>query len=494
MSKKLTLIKKFKKLLLSINLRIESFFNTIKILLGSKKKIKDNLRIINKKILISIATIFVLILSYFLIPSFYDKDLIKAKFTDQIFKRYNLKVKFEGPIEYGFLPKPYFFFKNTKIVYDKEILAKIDFTKIYINSNNFFSLDKIKIQDIYFKKTEFNINKKNFNFFEKVLNSNNSNHSINFNNSKLFYRDQNEDIIFLTNVKKLNFSINKELNKELNTNLKIFNVPIKIKVINNPFKKNYQIYLDAHKLRVNIENNLDYRNEKINGLLNFKIINKLKKIIYNIDNNSLVFKTEEDNFKGKIDFKPFYLISDINFYQLNISKLFKSNSIFFDLLNTDIMNNQSLNAMVNINFEKIKNANYIKDIFFKTYFEEGNIIIKDSSLTWKDSVLINLNDVQLIREINKISFVGVINLDFKDIDNFYKQYQIKKVYRKKIKKIQLDFYLDLTENQVQFDNIKIDGNDDKNSNDFLNDLNSRKLNFFNKVIFKNSIKEFFGSI
>ena len=91
----------------------------------------------------------------------------------------------------------------------------------------------------------------------------------------------------------------------------------------------------------------------------------MKKIIYNIDNNSLVFKTEENNFKGKIDFKPFYLISDINFYQLNISKLFKSNSIFFDLLNTDIMNNQSLNAMVNINFEKIKNANYIKDIFLR---------------------------------------------------------------------------------------------------------------------------------
>lgn len=494
MSKKLPLIKKFKKLLLSINLRIESFFNTIKILLDSKKKIKDNLGNINKKILISIATIFVLILSYFLIPSFYDKDLIKVKFTDQIFKRYNLKVKFEGPIEYGFLPKPHFFFKDTKIIYDKEILAKIDFTKIYINSNNFFSLDKIKLQDIYFKKTEFNINKKNFNFFEKVLNFNNSNHSINFNNSKLFYRDQNEDIIFLTNVKKLNFSINKELNKELNTNLKIFNIPIKIKVINNPFKKNYQIYLDAHKLRVNIENNLDYRNEKINGLLNFKIINKLKKIIYNIDNNSLVFKTEEDNFKGKIDFKPFYLMSDINFYQLDISKLFKSNSLFFDLLNTDIMNNQSLNALVNIKFEKIKNANYIKDIFFKTYFEEGNIIIKDSSLIWKNSVLINLNDVQLIREDNKISFVGVINLDFKDIDNFYKQFQIKKVYRKKIKKIQLDFYLDLTENQVQFDNIKVDGNDDKITNDFLNDLNSRKLNFFNKVIFKNSVKEFFGSI
>ncbi len=494
MSKKLPLIKKFSKLLLSINLRIESFFNKIKILLGSKKKIKDNLKNIDKRIVISVGSIFLLILSYFLIPSFYDKDLIKIKLTDQIFKKYNLKVKFEGPVEYGFLPKPYFFFKDTKIIYDEEILAKIDFTKIYINANNFFSLDQIKMQDLYFKKTEFNINKKNFVFFEKVLNSNNSNNSINFKNSKLFYRDQNEDIIFLTNVKDLNFLINKELNKELNTNLKIFNVPIKIKIINNPFKKNYQIYLDAHKLRVNIENNLDYRNDKINGLLIFKIINKLKKVNYNIDKNSLVFKTEENNFKGKIDFKPFYLISDINFYQLNISKLFKSNSLFFDLLNTDIMNNQSLNAMVNINFEKIKNANYIKDIFFKTYFEEGNIIIKDSSLTWKDSVLINLNDVQLIRENNKISFVGVINLDFKDIDNFYRQFQIKKVFRKKIKKIQLDFYLDLTENQVQFDNIKIDGNDDKIPNDFLNNLNSRKLNFFNKVIFKNSVKEFFGSI
>ena len=64
-----------------------------------------------------------------------------------------MKVKFEGPIEYGFLPKPHFFFKDTKIIYDEEILAKIGFAKVYIDANNFFSFDQIKIQDLYFKKT-----------------------------------------------------------------------------------------------------------------------------------------------------------------------------------------------------------------------------------------------------------------------------------------------------------------------------------------------------
>jgi len=54
MPKKITLIKSFNKLLLSINTRIESFFNTIKILLNSKKKTKNKLANIDKRILISI--------------------------------------------------------------------------------------------------------------------------------------------------------------------------------------------------------------------------------------------------------------------------------------------------------------------------------------------------------------------------------------------------------------------------------------------------------
>jgi len=494
MSKKISLIKKFNKLLLSVNVGIESFFNDLKILKNSKKKIKFNLRNIDKKIVISIGSVFILTLSYFLIPTFYDKDSIKIKLTNQIFKKYNLEVKFEGNLKYGMFPKPHFLIKNTTIIYEKEILANTDSTKAFITINNLFSLENINIKNLFFKKTEFNINNENYEFFQKILNSNKSDHYVRFTNSKLFYKDQNEDIIFLSNIDSLNFLYNDEFNQELNANIEIFNLPLGVKIINNQNKKNSFIDIDLHKLRATIKNSFDYSKEQIIGLLNFKIISKFKKINYSLNKNTLDFYTDENNFKGKIDFKPFYLSTDVKFHQLDITKIFKNNSIFINLLNAEILNNQSLNAVVNIQFNKIKNMNYLKDINLKTYFEEGNIIIKDSNLNWKNSVLINLDNVQLINENNKIIFVGSINFDFKDINDFYRQYQIKKIYRKKISSMDLNFILDLTENEIQLDNLKIDDTSIQIANDYLNNFNSKKLNIFNKVIFKNSIKEFFGKI
>jgi len=328
----------------------------------------------------------------------------------------------------------------------------------------------------------------------EILDSNKSNDNINFRNSKLFYKDKNEDVIFLANIKNLSFLYNDEFNQQLDANLEIFNIPLKINVINNLVKKNSLVDVNSRSLRMNIFNELDYGKENINGLIDFKVISKSKKINYSIDKNSLNFNSVENNFKGKLDFKPFYLSSDLIFHQLDIAKIFKSNSIFLDLLNADILNNQSLNAVININFDKIKNINYLKDFVLKMFFEEGNIFIKDSTINWKNSILINLNEIQLISENNNIIFAGSINFDFKDINEFYKQYQIKRDYRKNIKKVRFDFVLSLNENEIQLDNLKIDGSSNKITDNFINKFNSKKLNIFNKIIFKNSIKEFFGNI
>jgi len=89
---------------------------------------------------------------------------------------------------------------------------------------------------------------------------------------------------------------------------------------------------------------------------------------------------------------------------------------------------------------------------------------------------------------------GAISFDFKDIKDFYSQYQIKKIYRKKIKKIKLDFLFDTNANQIELDNLKIDGSTNKNIDNFINNFNSKKQNILNKIIFKNSIKEFFSII
>ena len=136
----------------------------------------------------------------------------------------------------------------------------------------------------------------------------------------------------------------------------------------------------------------------------------------------------------------------------------------------------------------------MNNIALKVYFEEGNIVLKNSTLDWKNSIKINIDNVQLISEDNKIMFAGALTFDFKVINDFYKQYQIKKIYRKKIDKIKLDFLLDINEKQIEVDNLMIDGSSNKIADTFMSNFNSQKRNIFNKIIFKNSIKEFFKDI
>ena len=53
--------------------------------------------------------------------------------------------------------------------------------------------------------------------------------------------------------------------------------------------------------------------------------------------------------------------------------------------------------------------------------------------------------------------------------------------------------LDLDQEKITLDNFKIDNNDPKNINKFINEFNLQKQNMFNKVTFKNFIKDFFST-
>ena len=110
---------------------------------------------------------------------------------------------------------------------------------------------------------------------------------------------------------------------------------------------------------------------------------------------------------------------------------------------------------------------------------------------WKDDLYIKIKEGLVVNSEEEILLVGKLIIDIKNIDDFYKSFQVKKIYRKDIKEFQLDFIYNLNNNKVQFDNILIDKQSDTKIDKFINKFNSNNKKILNKIIFKNLINNFF---
>ena len=149
-----------------------------------------------------------------------------------------------------------------------------------------------------------------------------------------------------------------------------------------------------------------------------------------------------------------------------------------------------MNGKINFIIKNIKGLNSINEIKFTVNLEEGEIYIDNLITSFEKSVLINIDDVQLIIENNKLKFAGYVSLDFLDISDFYVHYQINRNYRKNIKKINFGFLFNLDDRFIEIDNLKVNGNTNQSIEKFLSKFNSRKDDILNKIIFRNSVKNF----
>ena len=306
----------------------------------------------------------------------------------------------------------------------------------------------------------------------------------------MFYLDKNKDMIFFANLKNLNFLYKDELLQKFNTKLNIFNIPMNLKVEHNSFEKKFFTEINSHPLRLNIKGDSNYNKKKLNGQFDFTVINKNNKIDYTLENNSLNFNTNDKELTGDINIKPFFLSSYLKLYQIDLKKIFKNDSILVNFLKSEILNNKNLNAKINVSTNTLKDVNFLNEINFNIILDEGEIFIKDLKTIFKDSVIINLNDTQLIIDNNKLKFAGYVSLDFINVNNFYAHYQINRNYRKNIKKIYFGFLLNLDDKFIEIDNLKVNGNINPSLEAFLNKFNSNREDIFNKIIARNSIKNF----
>ena len=69
----------------------------------------------NNKIILTFVAVFVLFISYLLLPTFYQQSDISTELKTQLQKKLGLNLKFSKNINYNFFPRPHFTTKETSI-------------------------------------------------------------------------------------------------------------------------------------------------------------------------------------------------------------------------------------------------------------------------------------------------------------------------------------------------------------------------------------------
>ena len=211
-----------KKINSFINSLLEKKLNKLNFLFEPKKLLSF---LSFKRIFWFISAIFIIIFSYLSIPYFYNSEKLVNKFQNQLYK--NLDINFElNDFTYNFFPKPNFEFKKTQFYNNKIDSTNVEQIKIFISPKYLFSLDNIKIDNVILEDANFNLNKKNYDFFVNLLRGDFSKFNFEINNSNIFYRNIENDVLFINKINKLKYYLN--LNDKKNTLLtknEIFNIP-----------------------------------------------------------------------------------------------------------------------------------------------------------------------------------------------------------------------------------------------------------------------------
>ena len=485
--------KKIKKQILSLNDLFENIFNKLKYFKTNYKKILLNK---NNRVFLFAGILVILTLSYLSLPSFYNKETVRSKIKNQLLKNYNIGLKLENEINYSFFPSPHFFIRNPIIVREKKEIGKTKNLRVFIDGGNFLAINEINIRNLVFEKTDFNIYLEDFVFFENLLKTDPNDNSISFKKSNIFFKNKDDEILFINKIFDSKFYYDsKNLQNVLDSKNEVFNVPFKITIRNDKFNKEFLTKFDSNKIRLNIENIIDYENKSKKGIMDILFINKTTTLEYELDQNSLNFFSfnNKNSYKGTIDFKPFYFAAEFNYEGLSTKNLFDENFIFIDLINSELLNNKNFSANFDVNVKNITNVNELNDLRLKIFIEDGNINFSNSKIKWKDNLEIILDESLLLINNDGANLVGTTIFNFNDVNTFYTSFQILKKNRKKMKQMQLDYVYNFNTKSITFENPRVDGKQNQKLDEFLNIFNSEQDRIFNKITFKNFMNNFFNA-
>jgi len=454
-----------------------------------------NLARSNKIFLTFVALIF-LFLSYLSIPYIYNKEKIKNELESQLINKFNINFILPKNFEYKFLPRPHFIIKDIFINENEQKIFDVNKTSIFISLNNLFSINNIKIDNVVFEEANFNLNKQNSNLFIKLLDNDYSKSNLNIKNSKIFFRSFENEILLINKVDNLEYYYDlKEFKNVVISENEIFNIPYSIKIYKERLTKNLFSKVNLNFLKLQLINELDYSDDLKKGLINFIYNKKKSEVSYEFDAEAFNFyfldKSIKPNFayKGKINFNPFYSLINGNIDEINLSTFFQSNSIFFELLKTEILNNKNLNFDLKIKGKKYFKIDNINDFNLDFKIQEGLIDIDNTNFKWINHAVFEvLNSLIYVKE-NQLILDCKIIIDIKNHNEIYKFLQIPKNSRPVLNRLEIDINYNFDEQTLNFKTVKIDNQINKRVNEVLLKKLLKREEILNKVYFKSTLKK-----
>ena len=449
-----------------------------------------------KRAFMFLSALIVLVFSYLSIPNFYDTSNLINNVKNQLYKDLNIDFNLSEKFSYNLFPKPNFTFQEIKFLHQDKNFASIDEMKIYISISNLFTSNDIKIKNINLNKVNFDLNKKNYNFFVKLLNSNFSNFNLEIKNSNIFYRNIENEVLFINKIDQLKYYYDLKDNKNtFVANNEIFNIPYTVEKKKHKDEKKILTKVNFDFLKLQVKNVLSYKQIPKNGLIEFTYNKKKSEGTYQLNNNLFNFnylnKSLGNNFKykGAINFIPFFseISGDIDI--INLDKLFNPDTILVQLLKSELLNNKNLNINGIINAEQIIPFRDLNNLVFKFRIEDGLLDISETKFSWLDYVDFQIFDSLLYVKDNNLVLDGNISIDIHNSSEIYKFFQTPRNYRKEIKKIKFNFIYNFDQEITNLNNIEIDNLANPEVNNILGQFISKETILQNRIYFKSLINE-----
>ena len=448
-----------------------------------------------KRIFGFLSILFVIIFSYLSLPYFYNTNNLVNTIKNQLSKNLNINFSITSDLKYNFFPKPNFTFKNSKFYNDGKTIADVERIKIYISPKHLFSLDNIKIDNVILNKVNFDLNKNNYNFFIKLLDNNFENFDFKINDSNIFYRNIENDVLFINKINELKYYFDSlDQKNTLLANNEIFNIPYTIELKDYINKKKIISQINFDFLSLKIVNELNYKDSHKNGLIKLIHFKNISEGKYKIEKNFFNFNFLDSlnsnfEYKGTINFIPFFSELFGNIKEIHLDKIFSSKSLLVQLFKTELLNNKNLNIDAVIKTKKILPYNDLINLVLNLKIEEGLIDFNETTFSWLDNADFKISNSLLYVKNNNLVLDGNISINIYDVNEIYKYFQAPRNYRKEIKKINFNFVYNFDQKVTRLNNIQIDGLINQKVNEVLKQFISKDSLLQDRVYFKNLINE-----